>query len=151
MRSPPRIARARRSTAGAMSRKASGSFRSANAGLRKRRAAAGSASPRCASTLAARGERFSPAASPAASGGSAAGNTQRALVLGEIPAKRIAFVDLVFGDAGGDLVFDAQELFVPIGLKLVDVEPGVVIEGQLQRAGQALVTAQLSKPPLVVA
>ena len=44
------------------------------------------------------------------------------LVLGEIPAKRIAFVHLAFGQGVGDLVFHHQELLVPVGLEFVDVE-----------------------------
>src|SRR5215472_1946823 len=151
MRSPSRIARARRSTAAAMSRRARGSWRSSKVGLRKRRAAAGSARPRCTSTLEAGSESWSEAASSAAPEGIASGTIQRELILGEIPAKRVAFVEFVFGDAGGDFVLDAEELLVPVGLQFVDVEPRIVIEGQLQRAGHAFVGAQFPETRLVIA
>src|SRR5262249_37377358 len=151
MCSRSRIARASRSTAADISRRAIGSWRWSNCGRRNRRALSGSASPRWTSTRAARGPIFSAAASATASGGSSGGGIPRVSVLGEIPAKGIAFVELILADYGGDLVFDGQKLFVPIGLDFVDVEVRIVIEGELERAGEAFVLAQLAQARLVIA
>src|SRR5882757_884131 len=130
MRSLSRMARAMRSIAAGMSRIVSGSCKSSNVGRRKWRAAAGSASPRCTSTLAAGGAMRSAAESAETAAGSGAGRCQRMppLVFGEKPAKGIALVEIFFGQAGGDLVFHGQVFFVPIGLHFVNVEPRIVIE-----------------------
>src|SRR3954452_6609731 len=116
------MARAMRSMAAGMSRRVIGSCNSSNAGRRKRLAAAASENPRCASTLAVAGPICSAAHKAATTCVSGAGSTQRepgagaGLVLGEIPAKLVAFVQIVFGHGVCDLVLRHQELLVPIGL-----------------------------------
>src|SRR4051794_8936602 len=98
----------------------------------------------------------SAAQSAATATGSGAGRSQRKppgppLILGEIPAKGIALVEIFFGQAGGDLVFYGQVFFVPIGLHLINVETRIVIERQLQRADLSLVAPQLAQAALVIA
>ena len=138
-----------------MSRMVSGSCRSSKAGCRKRRAAAGSAKPRCTSTLAAGGaDAAARRPAPATAAASGAGqeparrartnswrNTRQANRLRPVSSSAMA---------AGDLVFE-QEFLVPVGLQFVDVEAGIVVEGQFQRAGHAFVDAQLAQPRLVVA
>src|SRR5450759_4025625 len=147
MRSRSRIARAMRSMATGMSRRVSGSCSSSKAGCRKRWAAAGSRNPRCTSTLAAAGPISRAAESAAAAWASGAGNTQRdpwpnaGLILGVIPAKRVAFVQIALGHGARDLVLRHQEFVVPVGLEFVHVEVGIVVERQFERAGHAFVNA----------
>src|SRR5580765_446917 len=153
MRSRSRIARAIRATASGISRMVSGSSRSSKLGFRKRRAAAGSESPRRTRTLAASVPIPRAPARAATVASSGAGNSQRAgaLILGEIPAKRIAFVHIALGHGAGDLVFRQQELLVPVGLELVNVEIGIVVEGQFQGAGHTFVNPQLAQARLMIA
>src|SRR4051794_29660358 len=152
MRSRSRMARARRSMAAGISRRVSGSCRSSKMGRRKWRAASGSANPRCTNTLAAGGAMRRAAESAATTAGSGAGMSQRVpLVFGEKPAKGIALVEILFGQAGGDLVFHGQVFLVPIGLHFVHVQPGIVVEGQFDGAGLPFVAAQVAEAALVIA
>src|SRR5689334_11932532 len=134
------MARAIRSIAADMSRSASGSCRSSKAGRRKCCALSASVNPRCARTFAAGAARRKASRSALTICGSGDGNSQRVppLILGEIPAKGIALVEILFSQVGGDLVFHGQVFFVPVGLQLVHVEPRIVIESQFQRTGLAL-------------
>jgi hypothetical protein len=65
-----------------------------------------------------------PAESARTISGSGDGRTQRVppLILGEIPAKGIALVEILFGHGGGDLVFYGQVFLIPVGLEFVNVE-----------------------------
>src|ERR1019366_1471967 len=156
MRSPARMARAMRSMAAGMSRMESGSCSSSKAGCRKRWAAAGSENPRCTSTLAAGGPIRRAAESAETASGSGAGNSQRAggltagLILGVIPAKRVAFVLIALGHGARDFVLSHQEFLVPVGLEFVHVEVGIVVERQFHGAGHPFVDAQLAQAVLVV-
>src|SRR5260370_41754539 len=143
MRSRSGIARAMRSMAAGMSRRVSGSCSSSKAGRRNRLAAAGSENPRCTSTLAAAGPTCRAADTAETISASGAGNTQRAagLILGVIPAKRVAFVRIALSQGACDLVFRDQKFLVPVGLEFVHVERGIVVERQFQRAGDAFVDA----------
>src|ERR1022692_4800441 len=148
------MARAMRSIATGMSRMVSGSCSCSKAGYRKRRAASGSPNPRCTSTLAASGPIGRAAESAAIAAASGAGSTQRGggLILGVIPAKRVAFVHIALvGHGAGDLLFGGQEFLVPVGLELVHVDVGIVMERQFERAGHALVDAHLAEAVLVIA
>src|SRR5258708_7805636 len=152
MRSRSRIARAMRSMAAGMSRRVSGSCSSSNAGCRNRLAAAGSVNPRCTSTLAAAGPTCRAADKAETTAASGVGSTQRGagLILGVIPAKRVAFVRIALGQCACDLVFRDQKFLVPVGLEFVHVEGVVVIERQFERASHAFVDAQLTQAGLVV-
>src|SRR5215831_9178153 len=112
-----------------------------------------SENPRRTRTLAAAGSTFRAAERAATTEGSSAGKCQRAdgLILGEIPAKRVAFVVLALCNGAGDLVFRDQKFFVPVGLEFVDVQSGIVIERKLERAGNAFVDAQFAEARLVIA
>src|SRR6476646_3748989 len=153
MRSRSRMARAIRSTAAGMSRRVIGSCSSSKAGCKNRLAAAWSEKPRCTSTLAAAGPICRAADKAVTICGSGAGSTQRAggLILGEIPAKLVAFVQIVLCHRVRDLVFRDEKLLVPVGLEFVDVQAGIVVEGQFQRAGHSFVDAQLAHAGLVFA
>ena len=134
----------------------SGSCRSSKAGRRKRRAAAGSANPR-------RDQHLARPAGRLQRGGQR--GDSRGVGRGKQPARRPARTNswrnsrqaespsssIVVGHGAGDLVLDAQELLVPVGLQFVDVEAGMVVEGQFQRAGHAFVDAQLAQARFVVA
>src|ERR1019366_6716791 len=79
----------------------------------------------------------------------ASGN--ESLVLREVAAEGVALVHVFFiGHARYDLVLDAEKVFVPVGLHFVNVEAGMVIESQIQRAGDAFKDAQLAQARLVV-
>src|SRR4051794_2414881 len=110
----------------------SGSSSSSNAGWRNRRASTGSENPRCTSTLAAAVPISKAVDSVETAAPSGEDSTQRddGLILGEIPAKRVAFVDFALGHGTSDFVFRDQEFLVPVGLKLVDVEAGIMVERQ---------------------
>src|SRR5216684_4978425 len=156
MGSLSRMARAIRSIAAGMSRIVSGSCKSSKVGRRKCRAAIGSDSPRCTRTFAAGGPMRKAAESAETAAGSGAGRRQRISrretesVFGEKPAKGIALVEIFFGQTRGDLVFHGQVFFVPIRLHLVNVEPRIMIEGQLQRANLSLIATQIAQPVLVI-
>src|ERR1700693_4183517 len=145
-----------RAMACGMSRRACGSCRSPREGCRNRRAAAGSPKPRWVNTLAAGDVMCSAAQRAATSLSPGVGNSQRASrmasVLGVISAQRFVVVEiLVAGHAGDDLVFGGEKLFVPVGLHFVDVETGMKIESQLQRARLSFVSTQAAEPLLVIA
>src|SRR5260370_35693107 len=152
MRSRSRIARAMRSMAAGMSRRVSGSCSSSNAGWRNRCAAAGSGNPRCTSTLAAAGPTCRAADKGETPGASGVGSTQRGggLILGVIPAKRVAFVRIALGQCACDLVFRDQKFLVTVRLEFVHVEGVVVIERQFERASHAFVDGQLTQAGLGV-
>src|SRR5690349_12035239 len=140
--SPAEMARSRRPSAAAMSRIASGSCRSSKAGHRNRRAASGSPSPRAASTFAAGAPMPRARASAVADSACTSGRTQRRTmgsVLGEIPAEGLVVAQLVVRGAGHDLLVELDELLVPVGLDFVHIQPLVVVERKLERAGLALV------------
>src|ERR1035437_1845384 len=73
------------------------------------------------------------------------------LVLREVAAEGVALVHVFFiGHPRYDLVLAAEEVFVPVGLHLVDVEAGMVVESQIQRAGDTFEDAQLAQARFVV-
>ena len=74
------------------------------------------------------------------------------VVLREVAAEGVALVQVFFiGHPRYDLVLDAEEVFVPVGLHFVNVEAGMVIERQVERAGDAFEDAQLAQARLVIA
>src|SRR5450432_125107 len=146
--SPSRMARCKRSRARSISSRAVGAWSAVSSGWRNPRALAGSVRPRRASRQAiARGTPSSAASAGAQPGG--VGSSQRfrtrcatavSLVVGIESAHAGAALFPVLpmlGKAGGDLVGQFQKLVVPVGTNFVDVQAGIVVETELERARDA--------------
>src|ERR1019366_2153785 len=73
------------------------------------------------------------------------------LVVGEVAVERVALVQVFFiGHPRYDLVLHTEEVLVPVGLHFKNVEAGMVVESQVERAGDAFEDAQLAQARFVI-